>query len=781
LKQWLLPACAFVACLFAAAALAQQETRISGVVRDLNTHREISNVNIFVKETQKGTVSDFAGRYELRVGAAGQKTIVVFQHIAYEPREIPLDSVAAMRHVFLQPRVITLRGITVEDENARRLEIAKDLPQTVSLVEAKNFEIRGYVDAGDLLRTDHSVQVEEELSGRKTIAIRGGNADEVVVLYNGVKMNNNFDNVFDLALIDLEDVDRFEVIKGSNTALYGPEAFAGVINIVPKVQHDYNIRFQQRLGTYRSGNWGLHLNPSSLFQRNPRLNASYSFKRGGAKRNFIGVDDPGSGLTNASMHHTANLVYNFPADEEGRPPNTLGAMYINSSLEYDSHRKFEANGRREDEDEGLNNSNQMLSLHYNGNISRLKNLDLAFSLRRLDEEQTLDITSIANIPSASVFGFLHRDIDDRSFHAALEKSVRSDKLDLLFAYQFQRATLDFTDVRRGFDEQARGPESGELERNHHGLVAITKWRTATPSELLQTVDVDFSLRYDMVRDKQDLLLRGASGARSVKDNDWQKAMFKFSMNFAGVRDNLSFNTFLKFGTNTKFPTLFQQISVPDSSAPDRNRPNLAPEGNRSLELGLTLTKEINEHPAIYGWGLAGNFFQNHYDNKFRVFSTFGVPVAFYDNVADARISGFEAKPSLYMYRKKITLEIGLARYFISEKAAFPFKSDFKRTLNLIVDHAGYSFQLHWFTEGEQVGNVRRQGSDLTRITQNDFDTILLPGHTNLDLHLSKTFEIGRLKLFCNASGRNLLNGDDVVLQGLALRDRRYYVTLGAQY
>jgi outer membrane receptor protein involved in Fe transport len=776
LKQRLLLACILGAGGFATVALAQHETRISGVVRDRNTHREISSVNVFVKGTAKGTVSDFAGRYELQA-AAGQKAIIVFQHIAYEPREIPLDSLAATRYVFMQPRVISLGNVIVEGESANRPEIAKDLPQTVSLVEAKNFEIRGYVDAGDLLRTDHSVQVEEDLSGRKTVAIRGGNADEVVVLYNGVKMNNTFDNVFDLALVDLEDVERFEVIKGSNTSLYGPEAFSGIINIVPKVQHDYNIRFQQRLGTYRSGNWGLHLNPGSLFQRNPRLNASYSFKRGGARRDFIGAEDPESGLTNTSLHHTANLVYHFPVDDEGAPANSLGAMYIHSSLEYDSHRQLDFGTHREEEDGGLDNLSQLLSLHYNGNISRLKNFDLAFSLRRLEEAQTLEVTAIPLITS----GFLQRDIEDHSFHATVEKSLRSKKMDLLLAYQFQRAALDFTDLRRGFDEQARGPESGELQRNHHGLVAIAKWHATTPAELLQKVDIDFSLRQDVVHDKQEVFLRGASPTRSATSNDWRKTMFQFSMNFAGVRNSLSFNTFIKFGTNTKFPTLFQQISVPDPSASERNRPNLAPERNSSLEVGLTLTRETNEHPTIYGWGLSGNFFQNHYDNKFRVFSTFGIPVAFYDNVADARISGFEAKPSLYLYRKKITVELGLARYFISEKAAFPFKSDSKQTLNFIVDHAGYSFQLHWFKEGEQEGEVRRQGADLTRVTREDFDLIVLPGYANLDLHLSKTFEIGRLKLFCNASGRNLLNSPGVELQGLALRDRRYYVTLGAQY
>ena len=762
LKSWLWLALAAGATV----AWAQPDTRISGVVRDLNTHREISNVNVFIKGLAKGVVTDFAGRYELRVAANNRRTLVVFRHVAYEPREITLDSVATMRYVYLQPRVINLGTMTIERESANRPEIAKDLPQAVSLIEAKNFEIRGYVDAGDLLRTDHSIQVEEELSGKKTVAIRGGNADEVVVLYNGVKMNNTFDNVFDLALIDLEDVERFEVIKGSNTALYGPEAFSGVINIVPKAQHDYSVRFQQRVGTYRSGNWGLHLDPSSLFQNKSRFNASYSFKRGGTKREFVDSATDENGLNNTSLHHTGNLVYHFSETEDGQPRNKLSAMYIHSALEYDNRR----------DSEQLNNLNQLLSLRYSGDIGKIRDFDFSAGLRQLDEEQFLNAVGT---------GVLNRDINDRALHANVEKRFRAPVVDLLFAYQFQHAELDFKDVRTGFNEVALGPERGLLQRRQHGLVAIAKWHNAKPSEAFQTVDFDASLRHDIVQDEQDIVLRAATPnaaqTQQLLTNDWRETMFKFSLNMAGLRNNLSYNAFLKFGKNTKFPTLFQQISVPDAGADVRNRPNLNPEKNRSVEMGVTLTREINVHPSIYGWGLSGIFFQNHYDNKFRVFATYGVPVAFYDNVINARISGFETKPSLYLFRKKVTLEIGLSRYYISERAAFPFKSDLKRTLSFIVDHAGYSFQALWFKEGEQSGWLRRSGSDLTRVTPGDFGEVILPGYTNLDAHLSKTFEFGHLKVFLNASGRNLLNGEEVVLQGIALRDRRYYLTLGAQY
>jgi outer membrane receptor protein involved in Fe transport len=323
-----------------------------------------------------------------------------------------------------------------------------------------------------------------------------------------------------------------------------------------------------------------------------------------------------------------------------------------------------------------------------------------------------------------------------------------------------------------------GQEAGTLQRQHHGLVAIAKWHNDKPSEVFQTLDVDFSLRHDLVLDRQDLLQQqfapDPQTTQFFKENDWRETMFKFSLNMVGLRNNLSYNAFLKFGKNTKFPTLFQQISVPDVAAEVRNRPNLNPEKNRSVEIGLSFTREISLHPSIYGWGISGTFFQNHYDNKFRVFGRLDSPKAFYDNVANARLSGFEAKPSLYLYRKKITLEAGLSRYYISEKAAFPFKSDSKRTLSLIVDHAGYSFQLLWFKEGEQVGWLPLSES-------NGFGEVELPGYTNLDAHLSKSFELGPLKLFLNASGRNLLNGEEVVLQGIALRDRRYYLTVGAQY
>jgi hypothetical protein len=150
----------------------------------------------------------------------------------------------------------------------------------------------------------------------------------------------------------------------------------------------------------------------------------------------------------------------------------------------------------------------------------------------------------------------------------------------------------------------------------------------------------------------------------------------------------------------------------------------------------------------------------------------GFPVTFYDNVKIANISGFEIKPAIYLLNNKITAELGLSKYYISEKAAFPFKYDLKRTLNVEFDHEGYSLQFLWFFEGEQSGWIRNTDGRLTEI--------ILPEYSNLDIHLSKFFEVYNFKLFFNLSARNIFD-DDFQLNGLTIRDKRFYFTFGAQY
>ena len=74
-----------VAFIFMSTGLIYSQDRVvTGYVQDVNTHYQISNVNIYIKGTQVGVTSDFTGRYSLRVPRGAIDAVIVFRHIGYE-------------------------------------------------------------------------------------------------------------------------------------------------------------------------------------------------------------------------------------------------------------------------------------------------------------------------------------------------------------------------------------------------------------------------------------------------------------------------------------------------------------------------------------------------------------------------------------------------------------------------------------------------------------------------------------------------------------------------
>ena len=192
---------------------------VSGTVSDRVTQGSLSGVNITVVGSDRGASSSENGTYEIDISGFDINQQIKFQHIGYDELLLTISELTTSTDVKMNPRVLQFEAIETAGAK-RKASIAKDLPQTVSILQAEEFELRAFVDAGDLLSTDQSIQVEESLSGRKTISIRGGNADDVLVLYNGFRLNRPYDNVFDLSLVDMQNVEQVEIVKGGHSTLW---------------------------------------------------------------------------------------------------------------------------------------------------------------------------------------------------------------------------------------------------------------------------------------------------------------------------------------------------------------------------------------------------------------------------------------------------------------------------------------------------------------------------------------------------------------------------------
>ena len=103
--------------------------------------------------------------------------------------------------------------------------------------------------------------------------------------------------------------------------------------------------------------------------------------------------------------------------------------------------------------------------------------------------------------------------------------------------------------------------------------------------------------------------------------------------------------------------------------------------------------------------LQASVFRNDYINKMRSTFLLGMPIAYFENIPIATMSGLEVKAKAKTYGGKFTGEIGLSNYNISDLSAFPFKSPYKLTINTTSKWSWLTLGGRIFQEGEQTGLI----------------------------------------------------------------------------
>lgn len=106
----------------------------------------------------------------------------------------------------------------------------------VSVVPREEIELKSPMVAGDVLRGIPGVDVQRTGSpgNRENIKIRGGLAAHTLVMIDGFPVNSPTLGSFDIGSLPVEGFERIEVVRGSQSALYGSGAMSGVVNFIPR-------------------------------------------------------------------------------------------------------------------------------------------------------------------------------------------------------------------------------------------------------------------------------------------------------------------------------------------------------------------------------------------------------------------------------------------------------------------------------------------------------------------------------------------------------------------
>ena len=114
-------------------------------------------------------------------------------------------------------------------------ETASDrVGSAVTVVTGEEIAAEGVVTAADAIRALPGLAVSQAGPGGSLtqVRIRGAEANQTLVLIDGIEANRPGDGEYDFGGLLAADIERIEVIRGPQSGIYGSNAHAGVVNIV---------------------------------------------------------------------------------------------------------------------------------------------------------------------------------------------------------------------------------------------------------------------------------------------------------------------------------------------------------------------------------------------------------------------------------------------------------------------------------------------------------------------------------------------------------------------
>ena len=221
---------------------------IKGKVTDKTTNQAMAFVNIYIPDQNRGTLTDENGEFKITdVPERGCK--VQFSYMGYKtiikdisPIKSETEINIQMETAILQAEEVVISGgiYSTQHENSTKIE----------LIKGNEIQSCGTPSFIETLTNTPGVDMISKGSGVAKPVIRGLSMTNILMLNNGIKMENYQFSENHPFIIDEFGIDRIEIIKGPASLLYGSDAVGGVINVIKEkpapigdIIGDYNMQY----------------------------------------------------------------------------------------------------------------------------------------------------------------------------------------------------------------------------------------------------------------------------------------------------------------------------------------------------------------------------------------------------------------------------------------------------------------------------------------------------------------------------------------------------------
>jgi hemoglobin/transferrin/lactoferrin receptor protein len=211
-----------------------QSISLVGQVVDGATHQPIAHAAVFLQETDQRVSTNDAGCFTFKHLRTGRYTLSI-RHIAYASidRRIPLFSADLDTvRVDMQPALFPSNEVIIR--STRTALDASDTPYPHEVVPGDQIIDHPALTVSDALSRLPGIALVRDGMWQTAVSLRGLSRSNIVMEIDNTRIETANAQAGALSLINPYDLERIEVMKGSNSTLQGSGAFGGIIHMISK-------------------------------------------------------------------------------------------------------------------------------------------------------------------------------------------------------------------------------------------------------------------------------------------------------------------------------------------------------------------------------------------------------------------------------------------------------------------------------------------------------------------------------------------------------------------
>lgn len=194
---------------------------------DKITQQSIPGVIVYSKNPFQSGLTNAKGQIEMKTADS-----IYFKHVGYETTVYSYAEVEAFKfHIELTENHISLNEVVVSSNRWEEEKI--ETPNRIETINKKDIAFQNPQTSADLLETSGYVYVQKSQLAGGSPNIRGFAANRVMLVLDGVRMNNAIfraGNLQNVISIDASSVESTEVLFGPGAVMYGSDAIGGVMD-----------------------------------------------------------------------------------------------------------------------------------------------------------------------------------------------------------------------------------------------------------------------------------------------------------------------------------------------------------------------------------------------------------------------------------------------------------------------------------------------------------------------------------------------------------------------